>query len=63
MEEKAEHLLKQAAQRFHLSGRVIHRILKLARTIADIEQAENVEVSHIAEALQFRNRTMFVEKS
>lgn len=49
-------LLKQAVIKLHLSGRSYHRVIKLARTIADLETSENITVSHIAEALQYRPR-------
>ena len=48
------HLLKSAAKQQSLSGRSIHRILKVSRTIADLSGSERIEVEHIAEALQFR---------
>jgi len=47
-------LLKNAVNQFHLSGRAYHRILKLSRTIADLENAENIKTPHLAEALQYR---------
>ena len=58
LDDSGESLLKTAIQRFNLSGRSYDRILKLSRTIADIEGSENIESSHIAQALQYRN---FVE--
>ncbi len=60
LDEASENLLRTAISRFNLSGRSYDRIVKLARTIADIEQSENIESSHIAQALQYRN---FVENS
>ena len=53
--------ISQASRKLNLSPRVIHRIMKLARTIADMENVENVWVNHLAEAMQFRSKTMFVE--
>ena len=47
-------ILKAAVNQFHLSGRAYHRILKLGRTIADLEPSVNIKVSHLAEALQYR---------
>lgn len=47
-------LLLQAADRYHLTARGYHRILRLARTIADLEGAETVSVPHIAEAVGYR---------
>jgi len=47
-------ILMDAAGVFQLSARSYLKIIKLARTIADLEQAENVVEKHIAEALQYR---------
>lgn len=55
LDEKSENLLRTAITRFNLSGRSYDRILKLARTIADLEASENIESAHVAQALQYRN--------
>jgi len=47
-------LLRMAAERLGLSGRAYHRILRVARTIADLEGAEAVGEKHIAEAIGYR---------
>lgn len=52
--EKSAHLLQAAMQKFSLSARSYHRILKLARTIADLAGSDAISETHIAEALQYR---------
>ena len=50
----AEKLLARAMARLSLSARAYHRILKVARTIADLAGSASVESAHVAEAMQFR---------
>lgn len=57
----AEQFLTDSSKRMWLSSRVVHRMIKLGRTIADCWWSEKVTTSHIAESLQYRNKTMFVE--
>lgn len=47
-------MLKQAVASMNLSARAYYRVLKLARTIADLEGIEKISVGHIAEALSYR---------
>ncbi len=47
-------LLEQAAEQLYLSPRACHRILKVSRTIADLDQADNIRSSHVAEAIAYR---------
>jgi magnesium chelatase family protein len=52
--EDAKNLLKQAVQTYNLSARAYFRLLKVSRTIADLENSPNLKTEHIAEALQYR---------
>lgn len=56
LEPEAQSLLKAAMHQLHLSARAYHRILKVARTIADLEGADTLGARHLAEALQYRPR-------
>jgi magnesium chelatase family protein len=51
-------LMRSAMTQLQLTARAYHRVLKLARTIADLAGAENIGPSHLAEALQYRPRMM-----
>ena len=55
--ESEQFLLKQAMARYNFSGRSMHRILKVARTIADLAGQAVINASHIAEAIQYRPKT------
>ncbi|MCK4905700.1 YifB family Mg chelatase-like AAA ATPase [bacterium] len=54
VEEEGKNLLKQAMAKLGLSARAYHKILKVARTIADLETESEIKSSHIAEAIQYR---------
>jgi magnesium chelatase family protein len=54
----AQSLLRTAMKQLSLSARAFHRILKLARTIADLAGAETITPSHLAEAIQYRSRSL-----
>lgn len=56
LEDGARSLLQTAAQRLTLSARAFHRVLKVSRTIADLDGSESISVPHLAEALQYRAR-------
>ena len=55
LDEPSQALLKTAMEKFGLSARAYDRILKVARTIADLDREENLKPSYIAEAIQYRN--------
>ena len=55
VDEKTSEFLKVAAQKYQLSGRKFDRILKLSRTIADLNEFENITLEHVTQALQYRS--------
>ena len=58
LDEAASGLAKAALERLRLPARAFHRTLKLARTIADLAGAEQIGLPHLAEAVQYRQRTL-----
>ena len=58
VDETGRNLMQTAMNQLQLSARAYHRVLKLARTIADLAGSENIGPSHLAEALQYRPRLM-----
>jgi magnesium chelatase family protein len=56
VDDAGRSLLRAAMQQLHMSARAYHRILKLARTIADLAGNEGIETAHLAEAIQYRPR-------
>lgn len=54
LSEQGHQLLEQAMDQFGLSHRAYHRILKLARTIADLAQSEDIQITHLSEAIAYR---------
>ncbi len=59
VDETGKSLLKAAMTQLQLSARAYHRILKLARTIADLAGSEETQPPHLAEAIQYRPRRLF----
>jgi magnesium chelatase family protein len=54
----AETLMRTAMRQMHLSARAYHRVLKVSRTIADLEDVDVIQAHHVAEALQYRTRVL-----
>jgi magnesium chelatase family protein len=61
LDNESRTLIKSAMSQMQLTARGYHRILKLARTIADLAGAERVAPYHLAEALQYRARAAFIQ--
>ena len=55
LDEQSENLMKMAFDKFHISARGYTRILKVARTIADLDGSENIQMNHLTEAIAYRN--------
>lgn len=56
LDDASERLMRSAVKQLNLSARAYHRVLKLARTIADLDGASAIAPAHVAEALQYRSR-------
>ena len=54
LSEASHQLLEKAMEKFGLSHRAYHRILKLARTIADLANAKDISIQHLSEAISYR---------
>jgi len=54
---EAKEILERAVENYSLSGRAIHRLMKVGRTIADLAQSEEILSQHLAEAIQYRAKT------
>ena len=58
LEDEGQSLMRAAMSQMNLSARAYHRILKLARTIADLAGSKEIQSAHLAEALQYRPKLM-----
>jgi len=58
LQDEGQSLMRAAMAQLNLSARAYHRILKLARTIADLAGGEDIQSVHLAEALQYRPKLM-----
>ncbi len=59
LDDQSRSLLKLATNQLQLSARAFHRILKVARTIADLARRDTIASAHVAEAIQYRQRSRF----
>lgn len=59
----AEAIIKKAFEKLHLSMRRYHKLLKVARTIADLENAELIDAKHVQEALMYRSLDSYLERN
>ena len=57
LDNEGDQLVKNMMTHYHISARAYHRMLKLARTIADLDHSASIRTHHIAEAIQYRPRT------
>jgi magnesium chelatase family protein len=58
LQDEGQNLMRAAMTQLNLSARAYHRILKLSRTISDLAGSEDIQSSHLADALQYRPKIM-----
>jgi magnesium chelatase family protein len=58
LQDEGQSLMRAAMSQLQLSARAYHRILKLTRTIADLAGSDEIQSTHLAEALQYRPKIM-----
>ena len=56
LDMQASKIIELAQQRLNLSARAYHRVLRVARTIADLAHSENIQSTHLTEALSYRSQ-------
>jgi magnesium chelatase family protein len=61
LSDEGRTLLERAIDRYHLSARAYNRVLKVSRTIADLEGSARIEPAHVAEAIQYRSSLESIE--
>lgn len=59
LDAESENMMRMAFEKYHISARGYTRILKVARTIADLEESESIKINHLTEALAYRNIDKF----
>ena len=57
LDEKSQQIMQMAAQKYQLSGRKYHRVLKISRTIADLAGSKEIKSEHLTQALQYRTNS------
>ena len=60
MSDRTRRLLEHAVDKLGFSARAFHRVLKVARTIADLADAKEMDAQHVSEALQYRVLDKFI---
>ena len=56
LDQNTQKLLNQAVDKYNLSARAYMRLLKISRTVADLDASQNIQLKHLAESLQYRGK-------